>query len=30
MAVPFVKDGQIVYEHDDDAAEKYGGQPGLG
>ncbi len=27
MAVPFLKDGKIVYDHADDAAEKYGPFP---
>jgi len=27
MAVPFIKDGEIVYDHADDSAEKYGPLP---
>jgi ectoine hydroxylase-related dioxygenase (phytanoyl-CoA dioxygenase family) len=29
LAVPFVRGGQIVYDHADDTAEKYGGHPGI-
>jgi len=29
QAVPFIKDGQNIYDHDDDTAEKYGGHPGI-
>jgi len=29
MAVPFVEDGHIVYDHDHDTAEEYGGRAGI-
>ncbi len=29
MAVPFVKDGEIVYDPEGDTAEKYGGKAGV-
>ena len=29
LTVPFVRDGEIVYSHEEDTAEKYGGTPGI-